>query len=163
MDGPIPETSAPPGVAIAERPDETWTAGRLSVAGVDEDVADAWAAIIGRVPAPAAFATAWTERELTAAGFGVVSGSLLGIFEVIVKPARRRRGFARQLMEALFAWGRESGATRTYLQVVASNGPAVALYHEFGLAPRYEYRYLREPRSAVVADEPVRSATERAG
>ena len=39
-------------------------------------------------------------------------------------------------------WAREQGAMRAYLQVVAANEPAIALYRGFGFREAYRYDYL---------------------
>jgi ribosomal protein S18 acetylase RimI-like enzyme len=47
-------------------------------------------------------------------------------------------------MAALVGWGAERGATTAYLQVLADNAPALALYDRLGFATHHAYRYLAE-------------------
>ncbi len=56
----------------------------------------------------------------------------LQITAVAVHPAHRRQGLALQLLEALFALGREAGAERATLEVSSTNGGAQALYARLG-------------------------------
>ena len=50
-------------------------------------------------------------------------------------------------MSALLCWGWEQGATHAYLQVNASNAPALALYRAFGFRTAYEYWYRGRPEA----------------
>jgi ribosomal-protein-alanine N-acetyltransferase len=52
----------------------------------------------------------------------------LQITAVAVHPDHRRRGLARQLLEAMLQVGREAGAERATLEVGRANGAARALY-----------------------------------
>ncbi len=70
------------------------------------------------------------------------------IGNVAVLPEYRRRGIARQLVEAGIALARERGADRLTLDVVEGNVPACALYERLGFV-RYtgavQYLYEGEP------------------
>ena len=56
----------------------------------------------------------------------------LHVTNVAVHPGARRRGFARALLESVFARGRASGARMILLEVRPSNTEAIALYESFG-------------------------------
>ena len=56
----------------------------------------------------------------------------LQITAVAVHPDHRRRGLARQLLEALLRLGREAGAKRATLEVSSANAAARALYVGLG-------------------------------
>ena len=56
---------------------------------------------------------------------------------VFVDPAWRRRGLARELMEAVIAWGRSEGLARLVLHASADGRP---LYEELGFEPTSEMR-----------------------
>ena len=66
----------------------------------------------------------------------------LGISSVRVADARRRRGHARAICEALLNWGAEHGATRCYVQVLADNSPAISLYESLGFGLHHRVRYV---------------------
>ena len=55
----------------------------------------------------------------------------LYIDEVGVAPAFQRRGIARRMLDAMFAWGRELGCEEAWVGTEPDNLPARALY-EFG-------------------------------
>ncbi len=65
-----------------------------------------------------------------------------GFTNLLVAPSARRRGMASQIMAALAEWAAERGASTAYLQVVADNRPAYALYEKLGFRVHHSYRYL---------------------
>jgi ribosomal protein S18 acetylase RimI-like enzyme len=81
------------------------------------------------------------QGKAVACGLGVLGGDILGLFDVVTAPDRRRRGYGTRLIRALFAWGRKHGARAVYLQVMASNAPALSLYRRLGFETRYGYWY----------------------
>ncbi len=57
------------------------------------------------------------------------------IMTLAVRPERRRRGFARALVEAVLADPASVETRRVYLEVRPSNVPARALYDSLGFVP----------------------------
>jgi len=97
--------------------------------------------ILKLITTPCGFALLRQEQSIVAVALGVVDGDWMGIFDVVVAPDYRRKGFARTLMNGLLAWGKSQGAKHAYLQVVSSNTPAVKLYESLGFTLVYEYWY----------------------
>jgi N-acetylglutamate synthase len=91
-----------------------------------------------RVDGPRAHAVI-PDRALAKAS---VDGDWLGIHDVVVEPAFRRRGLARVVMATLLEWGAEQGATTVWLHVETDNDPAIALYESMGLSVHHACRYL---------------------
>ncbi|GAA1971618.1 hypothetical protein GCM10009798_35670 [Nocardioides panacihumi] len=77
-----------------------------------------------------------------------IDGDWLGIHNLVVDPAYRRRGLARAALRELVGWGAEQGATTAWLHVQTDNEPALALYDGLGFATHHSCRYL-EPASAL--------------
>jgi ribosomal protein S18 acetylase RimI-like enzyme len=128
-------TQRPSAVAIADRPDDEWL--RLYRRDVPVDVLTA--VLDGEVT----FATA----AGAAVGRGAVTESpdgtrWVGLSAVHVVEAARRRGLARELCEALLAWGAQRGATRAYVQVLADNTAATRLYESMGFSVHHRSRYV---------------------
>lgn len=91
------------------------------------------------------FATLTQGGEPLAYALGVVERGAVGIFDVVVAPAARRRGYGVRLTEALLAWGAAQGAREAYLQVAAANTPARALYAALRFTEAYPYHYRIKP------------------
>jgi ribosomal protein S18 acetylase RimI-like enzyme len=81
------------------------------------------------------------EDRIVACGRGVIERDYIGIYEVVTDPSCRNRGFGEQMMLNLLKWGKENGATHSYLQVVAVNEPALRLYAKIGYSEIYKYWY----------------------
>lgn len=63
----------------------------------------------------------------------LVAGELQ-IQNLATLPAMRRRGIAARLLAHVIARGRLSGLTSAWLEVRASNSPAITLYERFGFS-----------------------------
>jgi ribosomal protein S18 acetylase RimI-like enzyme len=72
---------------------------------------------------------------------GVVDGSLLGLFDVVVDPEARGNGHGRDISSAVLGWGLSRGAGMAYLQVHSENAAAVRLYRSLGFEEAYRYWY----------------------
>jgi ribosomal protein S18 acetylase RimI-like enzyme len=68
-------------------------------------------------------------------------GRWAGITSVAVAEAARRRGLGSAVMGELGRWAAAGGAGTTYLQVMAANAPALALYERLGFTLHHTYCY----------------------
>jgi ribosomal protein S18 acetylase RimI-like enzyme len=71
-----------------------------------------------------------------------LNGGWLGVHGLEVEAALRRRGLARALMAAVFRVGATHGATTAWLEVAATNEPALRLYAGLGFQEHHTCRYL---------------------
>jgi ribosomal protein S18 acetylase RimI-like enzyme len=65
-------------------------------------------------------------------GLGVLVERNLGLFDIATRTDHQRQGLAQQLCHGILSWGRRRGARTAFLQVVATNSPAVRLYEMLG-------------------------------
>jgi len=101
-----------------------------------------------RYPLPQAGAVIRDEGSVVATGVVKVENGVAGLFAIATEPRRRGRGYGRLIVATLLAEARRRGATSAYLQVAASNAPAIRLYTNFGFALAYDYWYRRLPGSS---------------
>ena len=109
------------------------------------------AQILASVRMKQAYAMILEGGRVVAIGRAATENGLTGIFQISTLPEARRRGFARQIVTSLMAWGRTAGAMRAYLQVEARNTPAQALYDGLGFFDLYHYDYWTVPDSKTDA------------
>ena len=95
--------------------------------------------MLNAIPTPSAYVTARTDGKSVGCARAVVSGSIMGLFDLLVDPKHRGLGFGRGLLEARLNWGFEQGARLAYLQVMANNEPALALQRKYGFSESYRY------------------------
>jgi ribosomal protein S18 acetylase RimI-like enzyme len=98
----------------------------------------------------AIFAEIAIDGRVVATGRGAVDlddrgTTWLGLSGIEVDPAHRRQGLARAIVDALHGWGVERRATRSYLQVLQTNTPAIELYKGLGYYVHHDYRYRTSP------------------
>jgi GNAT superfamily N-acetyltransferase len=151
----VPDRAGPV-VDLRERPSEGWltlVAGRKS--GLP---ASAHHILSGprRVRFAEVYADAPAGVAAIARGALSADGHWLGLALVEVVEAHRRRGLAQHVTGALARWAVECGAERAFLQVLADNGPARALYQRLGFTPHHRYVTLAPPRSAADQASPLR-------
>jgi GNAT superfamily N-acetyltransferase len=85
------------------------------------------------------------DGEPVAAGLAIVEGDMAGLFDIVTRADRQRRGHAREVVAALLAWAHSIGARGAYLQVDEGNNAARGLYAQFGFEERYRYWYRGRP------------------
>jgi len=133
--------AADPEVRIAPGPSAAWLAGFAELSPVAPAHRETVARMVRSIAAPVGFARVEDRGQPVAFALGVVDGDHVGLFDVLVAPAARRRGLARRLTESVCAWGHAHGAHFAYLQVVATNQAALPLYAALGFETVYSYAY----------------------
>lgn len=82
------------------------------------------------------------------------------LLTVAVRPAARRHGLARALVERAAAQAAALGAAAMFLEVAEANAPALGLYAALGFAPRGRRRnYYGAGRDALLLARPLRSTS----
>lgn len=97
--------------------------------------------ILQRIRPPVAFATLKIEGKVAAIALGVVEKEWMGVFNVETHPEFRRRGAATSIMRSLAIWAQMHSAVNIYLQVMAENQSAIAMYEKIGFSTLYHYHY----------------------
>jgi ribosomal protein S18 acetylase RimI-like enzyme len=133
---PVPDPPAAAlDVTLKRIPDASW----LAIYQRDVPVEVLTAVIDGAVVFAAVSGAAVGRGAVTTAPDGT---RWLGISSVRVAEDRRRQGLAAAVCAALLAWGAEHGAERVYVEVLADNDPAIALYESQGFRLHHSHRYV---------------------
>lgn len=120
---------------------EEGIAAHARMNGIAAEKLPAHRAILDRIPNGLSFCGIRHQHEVITCGCSVFDGDLVGLFDIVTAPQHRRQGHAGRLVLGMLAQAQTQGAKTAYLQVVASNRPAIALYQSLGFEPAYSYRY----------------------
>src|SRR5262249_54950422 len=137
--------TADPAVGLLPRPEAQWLAAMAPLQNHSAAHRQTYRRIVEAIAVPVRFALLTVDGMPAALAYGALHAGLLCYESVITDPRHGRGGLARGVIGSLAAWATDSGATGLCLQVEASNAPAVALYHGFGMSEVYRYHYRREP------------------
>ena len=145
----LAETPSEAGADVRDTALDEWLDRYVALSGAALDKRDTHAAMLRQIAGTPHFATLRDESgEPVACGLAVLEGNLVGLFEIVTDRTQRNRGFGQTLVNALLAWAAGKGATEAYLQVVATNDPAIHLYRKLGFTDAYTYWYrIPPPRS----------------
>ncbi|SDR29323.1 GNAT family N-acetyltransferase [Pseudovibrio sp. Tun.PSC04-5.I4] len=147
------ETEVPAGFKISKVPLAEWIYKYAQAYGAEpgaplSDTQQALYDVLSRITVELIALVLETEDGVPVAVLlGVVDGDLLGIFDVATGESYRRQGLAFALMCEVHRLGAERGAETAWLQVVAENTAASALYDSLGYKESYAYHYCHAPRA----------------
>ncbi|MGA2442687.1 MAG: GNAT family N-acetyltransferase [Tepidisphaeraceae bacterium] len=125
-------------IVLRDAPDEAWLQCAL-----DESVGplEIRRQICRRIPTPRVFASVVDKTQTIATALAAVHSRIAWLYCVATIPAHQRRGHAMSLVHSLSQWSIANNAAAIYLQVMANNVPALALYARAAFVRRYEYHY----------------------
>lgn len=132
-----------PDLVLSPMPTPEWLAHFSAVQRWGEPARPTLERMIGMIRTPAVFASLVENDHVLAQGIAVVERGLVGLFDLHVEEDERGRGIGRRLTQGLMTWGRGAGADFAYLQVMADNTGARALYGGLGFTEAYRYLYWR--------------------
>ena len=120
----------PLGIAV-----DLWAEGGIDAARV---------AVMNRVAGPKCVILGRQNDRAAGVAFVAVHASFAFLHALEVPPLMRRKGVARNILQAAAGWANEQGASALALAVTAANDGARALYASFGMqvVGQYHYRQL---------------------
>lgn len=134
-----------PNLFINSSPSRAWLDGFARANGVPAARRAVHDRMVGLISPPAAFARLELDEAPVAWGLAACERGLAGLFDIVTAAEARRKGAGRSLVEGLLNWAAAHGAARAYLQVAASNHPAITLYRSLGFDEAYRYQYRIAP------------------
>jgi N-acetylglutamate synthase len=142
LDGTAIPVPADASVALVEPSIDAFVDAVGTMRGSPEVQRDAHRERLANSPLDGRHVVAMRDGEVVAAGKTAREGDVVGVFDVITDERVRGQGIATMVVARLLARAWDRGARVAYLQVDASNAPAIAIYRRFGFATLYTYHYL---------------------
>jgi GNAT superfamily N-acetyltransferase len=132
---------SPSFVALREEELDGWMAAFCRLSGSPVEKHRTHKEMLRAIPSRRCTASLVDAGRTVACGLGVLENGYLGIFDLIVDPEQRGKGYGTSLVSGLLSWARENGAKWAYLQVMYKNEPARRLYGKLGFQEAYAYWY----------------------
>lgn len=126
-------------VRVDTEMDDVWLDGFLTMNGTADAQRSAAVSMLKNIHYPIAAASIWENGKMIACGLGVAERDYIGLYDIYVDSACRRRGLGGDICTAIMQTGKAWGCTRAYLQVLSDNLGARALYRLLGYEEDYEY------------------------
>lgn len=121
---------------------EEWHEDYVRLNGIDERHSATVMSMHSSLVPRCCYSSIMRNGSMVACGLAVLEDDYVGLFGIVADSNLRRKGLGRDVTIDLIRWGKENGASKSYLQVVHDNNPAVALYAKLGFKEVYRYWYL---------------------
>lgn len=140
---PLDTLKPPAGTAARLSPQysDAWLDAFCRMNAVPEQHHATMPRLLDHIAPRTAYAMLLDGETVAAVGLAVADGGYAGLFDIVVAPELRGRGFGQALVQHLLHWGQAAGAHTGYLQVMLNNAPALRLYERVGFHEVYRYWY----------------------
>lgn len=124
-----------------------WVATLIDLGAETKDHAAGLFEVVSRIEAETGLFAAHDETGRPIAALRCVrDDELAGIFDLATRTDCRRQGHGAAILASALKWAAGRGARTAWLQVVAENDAALALYRKFGFGELYRYVYRGAPQ-----------------
>lgn len=128
-------------VSVSNQLEEQWLDRFLAFNGYDFAKKEGFRNIMKNSALEAAFLDFRVDGQAAGCGLGVIEGELIGLFDIVVAPEYKGKGYGKQLVESLIDYGKQKACRTAYLQVMTNNPVAMGLYEKIGFTEQYRYWY----------------------
>ncbi|MGO4544444.1 GNAT family N-acetyltransferase [Paenibacillus sp. 2TAB23] len=128
-------------VWLEDEPTENWLDALTVFSGLSDMQRAITQNMLEQSPLIKCFATLQVNGIPVAAGYAAIEDGWVGLYDIVTDVNERSKGYGEQLVLHLLHWGKEQGATESYLMVVKNNEAANRLYDKIGYISQYEYWY----------------------
>ncbi|MNI27466.1 ribosomal-protein-alanine N-acetyltransferase [compost metagenome] len=122
-------------------PDEQWLQHFMYIEQFPIERKSFYEGMFPRIQPQKGFVRLSINEQTVAIGTAVAEQGWAGFLNVAIHENYRGRGIGYKLMHSLAEWSLQQNALNLYLQVMADNEPALALYHKIGFTSLYRYHY----------------------
>ncbi len=125
--------------------DPVWQEQIFRLEGIEGNDASTFVHLLEKLPGTSVgLSLADKGGEVIGVAYASCRDGMGSVFALEIETDKRGQGFGRIMLEQLLGWLVKNGAKSIALQVVADNGPAIALYRSTGFVEMYKYHYLVE-------------------
>ncbi len=136
----------PESITYGDTPKEEWLNASARLTGIrDANLFSIHCSGIRNIAVKSIFVSAKLEGKIIGCGYGAVENNYVGIYDLHVDSAFRKRGIGTNICHTVFQFGRKNGADTGYLIVYSKNKNAIRLYRKMGFQRLYEYSFFLEP------------------
>ncbi len=132
-------------VNLVEKLSDDWLSNYCRLNGHEPRRVALMKQMLSHIVPETAYVSIEENGEVVATGLGIADRGYIGLFDIVVDARLRNQGLGYRIVTNLLAWGRSRGAQNAYLQVVATNTPALRLYAKIGFREIYQYWYRVKP------------------
>ena len=132
------------GIVVRDHFSEEWIKSVIEFNRIEDIYVPAFKRIIGNIGVEKVVLYKEAEGKIVSCGYGTIERGHVGIFDIVVREEARRKGYGREIVEAILAEGAKRGAEKSYLQVMLSNPAALSLYEKMGYREVYRYWYRKK-------------------
>lgn len=128
------------GVTLESAPTDQWLGQFLDMNGTtDPQQRDAAFRMLKNIWQPTIAASIYQNGQMLACGLGVCERGCVGLYDIYVDAAHRRKGLGTRLCAAIMERAGQDGCHTAYLQVLTDNEIARRLYATLGYTEGYHY------------------------
>ena len=120
---------------------QEWLANFAYLREIPLEEQESLKSILHNIASENCFSILIKDSQVVVCGLGVLENQYIGLFEIITAKDMQMKGYGRELILNILSWAKNKGATKAYLQVVASNEAALKLYSNLGFQEIYQYFY----------------------
>lgn len=128
-------------LTLSNQMDDSWLLFHQQANGYDAHALQMRRGIMSRISAPIVHCSAWQVGQIVGIGTAVTHKNWLCILNMRVADVAQRRGVGTAVLHKLLQWGARNNAAQAFLQVVAQNAKAKALYQKAAFKTVYQYEY----------------------
>jgi N-acetylglutamate synthase len=126
---------------LAANADEDWIEDFIKIEEHDPIRQEFYSYMFQRIQGPQCYIKMQKNLQTIGIGTAIMKEDWTGLLNIGIDVSMRGRGLSYLLLYKLAEWSAEHKSTHMFLQVVADNKPAVALYKNIGFKPLYQYHY----------------------
>ena len=132
------------GIIVKDDFDELWKNSVVNYNRIEENHIPSFRKILKNIADEKIVVYKKIGSEVAGCGYGAIGRNYVGVFDIVVKEEYRKKGYGREIVQAILAEAAKRGIKNSYLQVMLNNPAALHLYEKLGYREIYRYWYRKK-------------------